>query len=1033
MPAFLVNLIIGIAVSFASSLIQQIFRQDQQQHRPAGVRGSIQTGGDNPLAFVMGTYGTAGQLEYAGTWGDDGETPNAYFTKVISLSDLTVTSLAGFFFNGVNGTLGSSAHPTLGYPVLECREDGKDHLWVRFVTGEQVNADPLLRSKFGSDPDRPWQSDMVGWGVSYAVVTALANRGLFSGLPDYLFAVQGIPLYDPRKDSTVGGSGTQRLNSPSTWAFSDNPVVGIYNVLLGIRWDGRWMFGGQSITQNRLPYATWSVEMNKCDQLVSVSGGGTQKRFRFGLEVLVDEEPQSVIGELLKACEGRIAEIGGIYKVLVGEPNEPVVSFADEDIIITEEQTLDPFPGLESTYNGATASYPEPAEAWENKDAPPRYRSDLEALDDGRRLPFSTTYKAVPYAVQVQSLMRAAIEETRRFRKHVQTMPPAWWEYEVLDTAIWTSERNGYVNKQFLITVMEDLPNANQIASLQEIDPEDYDWHQDFELPFSFSPLTIARPTPQEVSGFYVEPSIALDSQGRPRRPAIDAFWSAASVTADVRAVRITVALDDDGDPGDLVWEGEVPRPILGSARLTEALFRNEDYRVQIQYVPFSGRATVASSWLPVTTPNIGLSSLDIEIDDLAAEIREEVAELNDWATHNTRETIEQARRNLLLDTDQDAANYNDKQILRRELTSVYQTSKAEWTESILVATGPNSALVLRMEELRAEVFDPDTGLPATAEAVNLLSAEVHDSDTGLTAIGNAILSLVSSVPGASAEGLLRIYTSAAGTGEDVRIALSASTNGSAGPANSALYITAGSGNSQILLVAGRIAAITSPTGAKRGLLVVDGDNVYIDNARIRNLTAVNINVDALTASAGFFDNLVATTANIANGAITEAKIGTAAVTSAKIDTAAITSAKIGDLQVARIKIAGGAVTSVVDTSVGPVTIPSGGANPTRYSVPVTLSYNGGGVLSLIFIGFDYEVTGGQAAWLEWRSGTSGSWTRLQQLDNGTAAQDLSRNGSYVFVPPSVSGTLQFQILFGTNGWGSTINSCRLSVQYAAK
>src|SRR5690606_21247708 len=136
------------------------------------------------------------------------------------------------------------------------------------------------------------------------------------------------------------------------------------------------------------------------------------------------------------------------------------------------------------------------------------------------------------------------------------------------------------------------------------------------------------------------EPAIANDSQGRPRRPAIDAFWSAASVTVDVRAVRITVRLNDGGPPGsgELVWEGEAPVPVTGSARLVEALLKDEDYYVQIQYVPNSGRPTVASSWLPVTTPDIGITSLDVQLDDIANDIAEQVAGLEDWARHNTRE-----------------------------------------------------------------------------------------------------------------------------------------------------------------------------------------------------------------------------------------------------------------------------------------------------------------------------------------------------------------------------------------------------------
>jgi predicted phage tail protein len=170
---------------------------------------------------------------------------------------------------------------------------------------------------------------------------------------------------------------------------------------------------------------------------------------------------------------------------------------------------------------------------------------------------------------------------------------------------------------------------------------------------------------------------------------------------------------------------------------------------------------------------------------------------------------------------------------------------------------------VARIEELRAEVFDPNTGLPATASALSLLSSQVNNPATGLVAASNAITSLVSSVPGASAEGLLRIFTEASASGEDVRIALSAATSGSVGPASAAMYVTAGGGNSEILMVANRIAFITSPTGTKRGLLVVDGDNVFIDTARIRNLSVANMSADFIDALDISAESILSQNANI--------------------------------------------------------------------------------------------------------------------------------------------------------------------------
>jgi len=700
---FIVNALISVALSVAATLVQQIFAQDKKQDK-AGVRGSIQTGGDNPLAFIMGRYATAGQLEYIGTWGKDGDTPNAYLTKVISVSDLPVRGLSGLFVGSERVTvLPDPGSPIfsfpipitlpgfvgLGNPIKEYRIDGKDHLWIRFHDGNQTEVDPFLLSRFGNDPDRPWQSDMIGRGVAYVVITALVNREVFSGIPDYVIEVEGIPLNDRR-----GGT-----------AQHDNPIVGIDTLLGGLSYQGQWVYGPQSISAARRPLAQWRPQMDKCDVLVD-----GEKAFRFGYEVTVDQEPHVVIGEYLKACEGRIAEIGGIYKVLVGGPDAPVVSFTDEDIVITEGQSLEPFPGLEATFNGISATYPEPAEAWENKEAPPRYRSDLELLDDNRRLPFSTSYAAVPHAVQVQRLMRAAIEETRRFRKHVQTMPPEWWEYEPLDAALWTSERNGYGNKVFLITAQDDLPNSNQVVSLQEQDPADYDWQSNYVLPWDVVPLVISRPEPQVMTGWNVAPYIVLDSNNVSRRPAIEVFWAAGLV--DVRAVEVQVRESWAGK--NIIFDGDLPydpADLQPSAVPSIAnLLPNTNYEVRGKYLPFSGRSTlwsnqsldgngnvVEGAWLSVLTPDVKLGA-----DDVAIELGNVAKDVLDQLGLKPRQLIESFKQLGTLLEEVDRENYTKREALFREITVELEGLQASFTEVIEVALGPGGAISQKLESLYA-------------------------------------------------------------------------------------------------------------------------------------------------------------------------------------------------------------------------------------------------------------------------------------------------------------------------------------------
>ncbi len=701
MPIFLINLLVGIALSLASTLIQQMFAQDEKQ-KVQGVRGTLQTGGDNPLAFIMGLYSTGGQLEYAGTWGNDGETPNAFYTKVISLSDVPIQGVSGIYVGGERVSLGLVEHVSRGWPVLEYRVDGKDHLWLKFYNGMQTSADAFLLSTFGSDPDRPYLSSQIGRGTAYCIATALVNRELFSGLPEYLFEVEGIKLYDPRLDTTAGGSGAHRVNDPSTWTFSSNPVVAIYNILLGIYFDGDWVYGPQKTTQAQLPYANWSAEMNKCDASVPLQAGGSETRFRFGFEVVVDEEPQAVIGELLKACEGRIAEVGGFYKILVAEPNAPVRSITDSEIVISEGQSFEPFPGLENTYNAITATYPEPEEAWQNKEAPARYNLEFEDEDDDNRLPFSTDYKAVPFPLQVQRIMEAALLETRQFRKHSFTGLADWWEYEPLDVFTWTSERNGYTDKQFLITVLEDIPNGNQIVGSQETDPADFSgWVPEDEIPYDTSPIVISRPPPQPMTGWNATPYTLVDTDADARRPGI--LVEFAGGLDDVRAVQIQVRLDGD-TVSPLVLESEFPYTITvvdpTIVIVGNAILPNTEYEIRGKFIPYSSRLTEWSSWLPVTTPDVKMGSKDITVD--LTQLTEEIAQQLNWIKAGVRSTLEAFKRIGTIIEESDLDNYNLRAQLHREIEVQLGILRAGFIEVIEVAVGPGSAIATAIQSLYA-------------------------------------------------------------------------------------------------------------------------------------------------------------------------------------------------------------------------------------------------------------------------------------------------------------------------------------------
>lgn len=645
MPVWLITLLINLAVAGAKALID--YAVEASKPKP-GVKGSMSMGGDVPMSFILGHYGTAGHLEYPPTsWGETGGTPNAYLVQVISLSDLPVTALSQVWINGELVTLGGTPHADYGYPVTEYRVSSKDHLWVNFYDGTQTTADAYLVAKFGTHAERPWTTDMIGRGIAYVIVTSLVNRELWTSPPEGFFVVDGIPNYDPRDEA-------QALDDAGTWEKSDNPLVQVDNILRGIYYDDEWVYGlqGQGAQQ---PNSN-AAQMDKCDVAVSLAGGGTEPRFRTGAEITVDTPPRDTVLSLLASCNGRIAEIGGSYKVLVGEPDAVVYSFTDEDVTTSEGQSYEPFPGLEATTNGATATYVEPDERWATKDAPARYSTgaggtdDLEAEDDGRRLPAALSFPYVYSGTQVQRLMKAAVEEARRFRAHSHTMPPEAWEYEPLDAWGWTSSRNGYTDKVMLLTAIEDLPNGNQVVGLKEQDAADYDWTAGTdEAAISLASLAIVRPAAQALQSFTATATWFEDAGAVARIPAITCEWE--DDLDDIRGVQLQVRIDgltvpfldkevpyitDAGDPGYVISEGLLPET---------------DYNVRARPLPYSGRATDWTSWADVTTvdtmvPGAKLDLLSVDTPVVADNAITEATTADvgtgyQYSTNSTRYQIE--------------------------------------------------------------------------------------------------------------------------------------------------------------------------------------------------------------------------------------------------------------------------------------------------------------------------------------------------------------------------------------------------------
>lgn len=598
--SFIGSILVNTAISVGISLIARALTP-KPTIKQSGIQTAVTTtGGTEPQAFILGRTATAGHHVCPPMSHDDGGTPNGFLTYVVELSDLPGIGLSRVILNDGYSDLGATAHADYGFPLLKQRVGGKDQAWIKFYDGRQTTADPMLVAKYASYPDRPWSSSFVGQGTAYAILTFRYNREVFNSLPNVRFELDGIPLYDPRRDSSVGGAGTQRWHAPSTWARSANPVVMIYNILRGIRLPSGEVWGGD-VPADDLPLDNWFAAMNACDAPI-----GSRPSFQAGLEIKLEMEPAEVIDELAKTCLGQISEMGGVFRMRVGAPAAPVQFITDEDIVISAPQELDPFPGLAASANAIASEYPEPASLWTSRAAPPLFNPTWEAEDGGRRLSTSLNFPACPDVSQVAQLMSAYIKDARRFRTHRLVLPPEAFLLEPLDTIAWTSARNGYTNKIFEVVEITDQPGTiNQELVLRERDPADYGWSSAQDLP-AVVPVTGLSPRPaQIIAGWSVAASTLKDALGLDRRPAITLSW-VGSAALDALLIRYEIRLKATEQ---VVASGLADRA-AGSVLVSDGLLPEADYEVRGRYV--LDRPTEWSSWLNVTTPGIYLNGADL-------------------------------------------------------------------------------------------------------------------------------------------------------------------------------------------------------------------------------------------------------------------------------------------------------------------------------------------------------------------------------------------------------------------------------------
>ncbi|MET3662509.1 phage tail protein [Aquamicrobium ahrensii] len=316
--------IIGGVLAFGAQLALSYLNRPKKRTYSA-VQGQKEYGARVPVWGLYGTGKVQGHHIYYAKWGKG----NAYNADVFVLSNGWCDGLEPeIYFYGKKHAL--IPRPIIGNEVAHYGVgDFGNLISIRFYDGRPEQGPDTKLVADTANIGQRWKATSVCAGMTYVVVERKYDEQFEHGIPEFEFILRGLRLYDPRQDSTVaGGSGSHRINEPSTWEFSENPALQRLNYQLGLRGQvsGRTLIG-EGKSRGQLDLGSYLAAMNACDALRN-----GKPTYRASLLVTGEDDHTEVLKEFDDAIAGYGMNRRGLSGVIAGAPQIPVMDIGPDDI-----------------------------------------------------------------------------------------------------------------------------------------------------------------------------------------------------------------------------------------------------------------------------------------------------------------------------------------------------------------------------------------------------------------------------------------------------------------------------------------------------------------------------------------------------------------------------------------------------------------------------------------------------------------------------------------------------------------------------
>lgn len=312
-----------IATTIVTAWLTSALSPKPQRGGDFGVRGTLFNSREAVAAqeYVYGTVRKGGSITYIEATGNN----NQYLHMIICLAGHEVSSIGDVYINDDVVTLDANGFVT--------SQNWNSKIRVKKYTGSQTTppADLLAESA-------QVNANFVGNGIAYLYVRMEYDPDTFpNGVPLFTAIVNGKKVYDPRTGTT---------------AFSSNAALCIRD----------YITSSYGLADSSVDTTSFSASANICDENVTLSGGGTEKRYTMHGVISAEQTPGDVLQRMMTSCAGTLFWGQGNWQLKAGYYTAPVKTLTLNDLrgpisLQTRQSMADTFNVVRGTFNDAAQDY----------------------------------------------------------------------------------------------------------------------------------------------------------------------------------------------------------------------------------------------------------------------------------------------------------------------------------------------------------------------------------------------------------------------------------------------------------------------------------------------------------------------------------------------------------------------------------------------------------------------------------------------------------------------------------------------------